>query len=317
MRNVRYKYLYSKDGRDVYQLDIASIVSQSNDGANSTFYEVCPVCRDKHAKGESGYYKDLHYNKRKLGVMPDLSIAHCNRCDALFINKNEYSDVRIPYIHFKSTDFSNDIVIEELKGIDSIFKSSSKLSKSMIELLKIRNPDIDIELNQFRTLKQWDRPNIFTPFFLNGKLVYYQLRFLDDESPKCFMPSIQHKPPFIPLGCDSDKIIICEGTYDALAIKELVPDSMPFALLGSHITPYHINILRKYFTPTEIIIFMDDTSISRSISKSIKESPLRYYIDDPLIIESNDIDPEEYLRKTKGLPVKLNIAEIYEDLIKG
>lgn len=314
--NVRYKFLYNKNGRDVYQLDISSIVSQRNEGADNTFYEVCPVCRDRHAEGSHGFYRDLHYNKCKLGVLPDLSMAHCNRCDSLFINRNEYSDVRIPNIHFKSTDFVGDITVSKLKGIESIMKSASKLSKAMIATLQDRNSTIDPEFNELATLKQWDRPNILTPMYINGELVYYQLRFLDDEAPKCFMPSINNKPPFIPKGCNSHKIIICEGTYDALAIKDLFPDSMPFALLGSHITPYHINILRKFYTPDEILIYMDKVEISKDVAKVIMDSPLKYYIDEPEIIEptgdpDDPDDPEEHLRRIRNQSVKLDIAKVY------
>lgn len=314
-KNIEYRLLRASNGREVYATDISSLVSDFNDGAETTFYEVCPVCRDRHRRGEKGFYLDPHYNKRKLGVMPDLSMAHCNRCDALFIDSTDECKTFIPKFNF-NLGIYEDFNVVKLKGVGTIMDKSSRISDAMREILKLRNPKLDPDVIGMRTLKGWDRPNILTPFYHQDEIIYYQLRFLDSEEPKYFMPSIKNKPPFIPKGCNGDKIMICEGVYDALAILSSHPDYVPFAILGSHITPYHINYLRKYMSPSEIAIFMDETSISEEIKEDILRSPLSFYIDEPDIIESDGLDPEECLRVDMGLPSSINIAEEYENIIR-
>lgn len=311
---VEYKFVRKKGSKDVFSMDLTSYVGDANKGFDGSYYLVCPNCRDKHKRGDAGFYLDHHYSKRKLGVVANKSVGHCNRCGSIFVDQTDECRVTIPTWSNPEKVNSNEINIIKLRDIDSIVDKSSDLTSKEVSVLNSRNPFLDPDSLGMKSLRKWHRPNIMTPFYINDELIYYQLRFLDSEFPKYFSPSIRKKPMYIPKGLtDHRNIIICEGVYDALALRYLYPDSMPMAILGSDLTDYQINLIRKYYIPEEVVIFMDDTNLSNKLRDRILSSSLAYYVSDVKVIESEGKDPEEILRELNNLPIKLDIAQLYEN----
>ena len=154
--------------------------------------------------------------------------------------------------------------------------------KSLYKILKIR---FDAEHN----------PVI--PYFYHGNLIYYQIKnaygFRGKSYPPYFNPPIDHKPAYIIEHGDNTKFIISEGTFDCIADLIMYPNRTPFGVMGSSITDYQIGMLRSY-VPDDILIYMDETSISEKIANKIAR-----YIDyaDIHIVKSNGEDPEEALKR--------------------
>ena len=72
----------------------------------------------------------------------------------------------------------------------------------------------------------------------------------------------------------------------------MAPDFMPCAVLGSSVSDYQIEFIREYL-PEEIIVYMDETSISKRIADKLKRTidycPIH-------IIPSTGKDPEENMK---------------------
>jgi hypothetical protein len=143
--------------------------------------------------------------------------------------------------------------------------------------------------------KFWE-DNVVMPFKYKGEIFYYQIRFTGNSPIRYFFPPISAKPPYVidhnvqPTG---NKIIISEGVFDAIADLIMFPDYIPFAVLGSSISDYQMEFLREY-VPSEILIYMDETKISKRIADRVKCTvdycPIH-------IIPSDGEDPEENLKK--------------------
>ena len=173
-----------------------------------------------------------------------------------------------------------------------------------IKYLDNRNPFMD-ELYKILKFKFFDG-NIVIPFFRNGELIYYQIRFTGNSSIKYYFPPISAKPIYcIERGEEfKHKIIIVEGVFDAIAALIQCPDYMPVAVLGSSISDYQIEYLRDYCKYLkEIRIWMDETKISIGIANKLK-TVIDYC---PInIIKSYGPDPEEVMidRIQKNLPLQ-------------
>jgi hypothetical protein len=145
--------------------------------------------------------------------------------------------------------------------------------------------------------------NIVMPFKYKGEVFYYQFRFSGKNSKiRYFSPPISAKPPHIIEHGNCKKIIICEGIFDAIALLIMAPEFMPIAILGSSISDYQIDFIREY-VPEEIVVYMDETDISRRVATKIQSiidyCPIR-------IIKSDGQDPEENLKKRLKYNKKLN-----------
>lgn len=305
------EFIKNNGERDIYFMDLSKLDLHKVNGKKEGYIAVCPICKHKHAEGIDGYYLDPNYSKRKLGVDKYKTIAHCYRCDSVILGYKDETKVKIPEFHFKCLLQQDAISVTTLMDAAERYSESKDLTDKERALLKMRNPHLDPDLLGMKVAK-WNRPNILTPFYLNGNLIYYQIRFLDSEHPKYFSPSIKNKPIFIPTSEYKKDIIICEGVYDAIALLTLYPEYTPVAILGSHITDYQCNLIRKFITPDSISIFMDDTNISEDIYKRLLDTPLASYAEIS-VWESDGLDPEEILRGGKVI----NIAEAYESIIQA
>lgn len=290
-----YSLIVTKTGKEVYLMDLESYVGNSTLNDNDHYMVVCPVCKHNHITGEDGYYVDPTYNKAKLSVDKNKEVGYCFRGGHVFVTNSDTLRVRMPKFNLF---IDEEVSIIKLPSLDHAKKSFYDLTDSMKEYLHGRNPYIDpVELG-IRTMKFWDdRPNVMIPFYWNNDMIYYQLRFTDDKSPKYYHPSIAKKPVYIPKGTPlTDKWIIVEGVFDAIACLTSYPQYTPIAILGSNMTDYQINLLRSVILPSEILVRMDDDHISKKVMKKLIDSPIAMYVDSIDLIHSSGLDPEEQLR---------------------
>jgi len=252
---------------------------------------LCPNCYEEHrAKGE------MNYRSLKLWVDKDLKYSHCFRCGTVYISDDGSLDTRVRSIE-DPVDFNNFKVVkienDPYFTIDR-FYTFSEYDEIGVNYLASR---VYLYREMYKYLKiRFDSDhNPVTPFFINDELVYYQIRIIDKSSDKKYHnPIISHKTPYILKSSNPiTHVYICEGTFDAIALRLLYPDATSFAVLGSDITTYQIAILRT-MVPDKITIFMDKTEISLRIKDSIQKYINYCEIE---IHKSNGQDPEEYLKE--------------------
>ena len=246
----------------------------------------CPFCK---AEG---------HTKHKLYVKEDLSEGHCFVCTRAFINSNNNIDVS-----FKVPDFGNIFgwrgfnlvrLTDPTWSLDKYKYEFDDYSEKGVQYLIGRHGFMK-DLYKVLDFKFWE-DNVVMPFKYKGEIFYYQIRFTGDSPIRYFFPPISAKPPYVidhnvqPSG---NKIIISEGVFDAIADLIMFPEYIPFAVLGSSISDYQMEFLREYL-PSEILIYMDETKISKKIADRVK-STIDYC---PIhIIPSDGEDPEENLKK--------------------
>lgn len=250
---------------------------------------LCPHCYEEHMnRGIRGY------RKLKLYIDKDGAYGHCFVCGSVFLSNDQSLKTNINPIEPK-VDMSNwelcKLGNEGYWNLDRFYSFSEDDEIGVDYLSKKRYYEYR---NIYKKLGiRFKDHNPVIPFYYKGELIFYQMRIISPDSDiKYFTPPTPHKNPYIIETGDCNKFIICEGTFDAIACSIMYPDYTPFAVLGSDITPYQIAMLRSY-CPEEIKIFMDKTSLSERVRKTI-ETYINYA--DISIIESNGEDPEELLK---------------------
>lgn len=246
----------------------------------------CPFCKEEG------------HTKHKLYIKEDLSEGHCFVCCRAFINTDDRVDVT-----FKVPEFNNFFgwkgfnvvpLTDPVWSLDKFKYEFDDYSEKGVQYLIGRHQFLG-ELYKVLDFKFWE-DNIVMPFKYHGEIFYYQIRFTGDSPIRYFFPPISAKPPYVidhDVQPSGNKIIISEGVYDAIADLIMFPDHIPFAVLGSSISDYQLEFLREYL-PSEILIYMDETSISKRIADRVKQTidycPIH-------IIPSDGEDPEENLKK--------------------
>ena len=235
----------------------------------------------------------------KLYIKGDLTVGHCFVCTRNYVNVTDRIDTTIKFPEFISRfiNFSGMPEIVKLTdpdwSIDNIEQDLVDYDKKGVDYLIGRHPLME-ELYKVLDFKFLDG-NVVMPFKYHGEVFYYQIRFTEGKI-RYFFPPISAKPPYIIEHGDNSRFIICEGVFDAISLLIQAPDYTPCAVLGSSVSDYQIEFIREY-APKEILIYMDETDISKRIasklSKSIDYCPIN-------IIPSNGEDPEEcMIRKMK------------------
>ena len=278
-------------GYDLYLLDLESYYDnmknlgyckeQKHDHA-----VLCPICSQEKLLGNP------NYSKLKLWINNDFSYGRCFVCNSVFVSPND--KIERGYIAGNKNDINNFEVshLNHIYWTYDLFNSMVSYDDVGMEYLSKRHIYLK-ELSKvlgFRFLYH----NPVIPFYFHNELIYYQIRMINPKSGmKYFSPPIENKPAYIISNNDNKKIIICEGVFDAIACLIMYPEYTPFAVLGSSITNYQIWMLRSY-VPDDILIYMDNTMLSRNIKDSIYR-----YVDysDIKIIDSDGEDPEEQLKK--------------------
>ena len=295
---VDYKEITTKKGKkvvfcnmedllmDIYGVGTMDQVRTFLNESTGEYICHCPFCK---AEG---------HTKHKLYIKEDLSEGHCFVCTRAFININDNVDVS-----FKVPEFGNFFgwkgfnlvpLTDPTWSLDKYKYEFDDYSEKGVQYLIGRHGFMK-ELYKVLDFKFWE-DNVVMPFKYKGEIFYYQIRLTGDSPIRYFFPPISAKPPYVidhnvqPSG---NKIIISEGVFDAIADLIMFPEYIPFAVLGSSISDYQLEFLREY-VPSEILIYMDETKISKKIADRVK-STIDYC---PIhIIPSDGEDPEENLKK--------------------
>lgn len=256
----------------------------------------CPYCLEAYKWDSS--YEGVPYTKAKLYVLENMQEGHCFRCDRVFIDNSEQTDVRTSAAQYKEHKTPKKVVkLDGAKWNLDLFELFSEYTEEGYQYLIRKRHKTMAKL--YKTLKiRFFKENPVIPFFYKGELIYFQIKYVDKKKHGMpyFSPPISDKPAYIIEHGLNKKFVICEGVFDAIACLLLYPDRTPFAVLGSSITDYEINMLRSY-VPEDIMIFMDETSISQKIKDKIKDV-ITYC---PISIKySNGEDPEEYYKRLRS-----------------
>lgn len=268
---------------------------------NGEYIIHCPFCA-----------KEGH-TKHKLYIKSDLSVGHCFVCTRAFIHVSEQVDTSFEVPDYISTFNIHrdkpDIVplMDNDWTLDMYYSEFDDFSQKGYDYLVGRHKYMK-DLYKILGFKFWN-DNIVMPFIYHGKVFYYQIRFTGKKKKdgiRYYFPPISNKPPYIiEHGLQEgkrNKIIICEGVFDAIALLIMAPEFIPCAVLGSSISDYQMDFIREY-VPEVIYIMMDSTDISERIASKVKTRidycPIR-------IIKSDGEDPEECMirRIKRGLPLQ-------------
>ena len=261
--------------------------------SNGEYIIHCPFCRD------SGH------TKHKLYIKSDLTVGHCFVCTRTYVHVTDQIDTS-----YKIPDF---FPLFKNNGLDLVKLSDPiwSLEKYLFEFDDFDETGFNYLMSRHRFMGDLYKildfkfmdGNIVMPFKYKGEVFYYQIRFSGKNTKiRYFFPPISAKPPYIIEHGDCRKIIICEGIFDAIALLIMAPEFMPIAILGSSISDYQLQFIREYI-PEEIIVYMDETEISKRVATKIQSvidyCPIR-------IIKSDGQDPEENLKKRLKYNKKLN-----------
>lgn len=248
----------------------------------------CPLCKDEHTKS-------------KLYIKSDLTVGHCFLCGRNYYNITDKVDVSFKIPEFNmfggyNRDFEVVKLSDSIWSLDKFKYEFDDYSDIGVKYLKKRNKYLG-DLYKILGFKFFDN-NIAIPFYYKGELIYYQIRFTGNSKIRYFLPNIKPKPAYFIERNDMDskqKIMICEGVFDALAILIQAPEYTPVAVLGSSISDYQLDMIRNYSGfVKEVRIWMDETPISIKIANKVK-TVIDYC---PIsIIRSKGDDPEETMNK--------------------
>ena len=297
----QYKEITKKDGTKLVFCNLANLLKDFY-GA-TTMDEVEP-----HAT-ENGEYiihcpfcKEEGHTKHKLYIKSDLSVGHCFVCGRAFLGVTDEVNVSLKEPNFMPSFWTEPFKLEKLQdtgvwGLDIYKYEASDFNQEGYDYLCTRQPymkDIYKHLG-FRFLGK----DIVMPFYYKNELIYYQIRFSGvkhgDSGIRYFFPPISKKPVYIlDHKTKENKLIICEGVFDAIALLIMAPDYVPCAILGSDPSDYEIDMIRNLRVWDKILIYMDETKISQRVFGRLKERMGYCPID---IIPSNGEDPEECLNR--------------------
>lgn len=259
----------------------------------------CPFCK------ESG-----EHSKHKLYIKSSLDVGFCFTCERSYVNVEDEIKMRLdipealigqwdePFSLYTLPEFGDwGLYKYEMEADDydpegmKYLLGRHKYMKDLIEPLGIR----------------FFEGNPMIPFrkFGNGEVFYYQIRFTGNSKIKYFHPNIPghkegergKKPPYVIAKEKEDRtrIVICEGIFDAISMLITCPSAIPVAVLGSHITDYQMDYIRQFITPTQILVYMDETELSKGIVQRLKTK--FDYCPIKIVPSPEGKDPEEKMKE--------------------
>jgi len=235
------------------------------------------------------------HRKHKLYISGDLDVGFCFCCTRTYINIKD--EVDVSYDVPKFNQFMGYQGFQLVKLDDPVWT----LDKYRYEFDDYDERGYQYLIGRHGFMKDLYKilgfkfmdGNVVMPFFYHNELIYYQIRFIGNSRIRYFFPPISKKPAYIIDRPGIRKIIICEGVYDAIACLIMAPEFIPCAVLGSSVSDYQLEFIREYL-PDEILVYMDETAISKRIAKKVK-SVIDYC---PIgIIPSTGQDPEEKMKE--------------------
>lgn len=247
-------------------------------------YVACPLCsRPEQTIG----YTD----QRRRKLWTDGYSGWCFRCDRFFLNPRPDTEST----ELSEFNLSLNIKNFDVKELDSdIFNGFSELNEEGFNYLQSRgNPILNRQFCNaigFRSVQN----GVVIPFYLENKLVYYEIRFIKVINQRRYWKPPGQTPIYIPFIVSRTNFIIVEGPFDAYAALLLYPEYTPLAVTGSKISLNQLKYLSERFNPESILVYLDDTKKSEKTCEFIKRNWLGSY--DIKVIESDGTDPEEKLK---------------------
>lgn len=261
--------------------------------SNGEYIIHCPFCREEG------------HTKHKLYIKADLTVGHCFVCTRDYINVTD--EVKVTLRPPQFFPLVNTYGVNLVRLSDPVWS----LEKYLFEFDDYDEKGINYLIGRHKFMEELYKVldfkfmdgNIVMPFKYHGEVFYYQIRFSGKNNKiRYFFPPISAKPPYIIEHGDCKRFIICEGIFDAIALLIMAPEYVPVAILGSSISDYQIEFIREY-VPEEIIVYMDETDISKNVARRLKSTidycPIR-------LIKSDGQDPEENLKYRLRFNKKLN-----------
>lgn len=301
MDEFEYKEVIRKDGTTLIFCNFEELLTkyygvktmaevESHAGDNGEYIIHCPFCK-----------KEGH-TKHKLYIKSDLTVGHCFVCGRTYIHVSDKLEFRVNVpesilkFGFGSEPFNVVKLTDPDWSLDRLQYEFEDFDKTGYDYLCSRHKYMK-DLYQKLGFKFW-YGNIIMPFFYHGEPIYYQIRFSnvghDDKGIRYYFPQISKKPVYIiDHGRGIRKLILCEGIFDAVSLLIQAPDYIPIALMGSSLNDYQIGFIKEYM-PEKILIYMDETSISRRVMNKLKTRIDYCPID---IIRSDGEDPEERMNR--------------------
>lgn len=294
-----FKEVRKKDGTTLVFCDFEELLMdfynvstmeqvEPNLTSNGEYIIHCPFCKNEG------------HTKHKLYIKGDLTVGHCFVCTRSFVNVTDRIDLSfklssglLNYGFWGNNKFEVVPLTDPNWTLDKYFNEFDGYSQEGINYLLSRHKYLK-DLWQPLGFKFWEG-NIVMPFKYHGNVFYYQIRFSGNSKIRYFFPPISAKPPYIIEHGErpGKNIIICEGVFDAISLLIQAPSYTPVAVLGSSISDYQIGFIREY-VPEKILVYMDETDISKRIADKIKSS-IGYC--EVSIIPSSGEDPEECMKR--------------------
>lgn len=302
---IEFKEVTTKKGKHLVFCDFRELLMEAY--GVKTFDQVLP---NETGTGEyiihCPFCKQEGHTKHKLYIKSDLTVGHCFVCCRNYVHTSDEIDLSFSapdlvtsFCPWGKKKFELPRLLDPEWSLEKLKYECEDYDEQGYRYLLSRHKYMS-ELYKTLDFKFLDG-NIVMPFKYKGEAVYYQIRFSGNNSKiRYFFPPVDKKMPWIAdHGEGIRKIIICEGIYDAISLLIQAPSYIPVAVLGSSINDYQMEFIREY-VPEKILIYMDETQISRRIAEKVK-SVIDYC---PIgIIKSDGEDPEEcMIRKMRALP---------------
>lgn len=276
-----------------YHVTTVGALDQFRSNYKDQYIINCPFCKQEG------------HSKKKLHIYPntpgddDFTEGFCFVCGRIFIHISDQLN-----IHFKTPDFLG--IRQEFKfvPIEDKFWTLEKFNNEFdsesqrgIAYLEKRNPFLK-DLWKPLGFKFYE-DHVAMPFRNpDGKLIYYQIRFIDaDKSSgiRFHFPKISAKPPYIlhSSGADPSKLIICEGIFDCIAAWiQCGGKYVCIALMGCKVSDYQLLYIQHWYRPRKIIFWLDETKLSIEVSKRFRTI---FNYSELKVVPSHGADPEEIM----------------------
>jgi len=257
----------------------------------------CPYCFQK--RGKEDKKGKLYMDKNKLrGIC-----FSCNTAVLVLVDGQVDVDLACSVrLHRVS-----DMLLSKSRGVelpDPIRMSEYKTWRDDLEVMAYvisRGKHIAEQADEldFRSITSWSGGihGVVIPFYINGKIISFQVR-MDSDWMRYYLPP-GDKWVYSPGGIYTrqyEDVTLCEGVFDALALKYLGFPT-PIATLGSNLSELQLQFLKKLRIKNAGLAY-DNSDINLSVGKVISKEFL-------FLEDMEDItflpygDPDEYV-KAKG-----------------
>jgi DNA primase len=282
----------------------------------------CPFCGDS---SKSALKKRGHYSISK-------AIYHCFNCDISMsglkllehLSGQNFEDIKLEYTKLRLKSGNLKSTFNQLSASNNAHSTSLSVFSTLKPIInkewkqKLSSDALQYLDNRLITRSPfykdtfysvYDKNNneyILIPWKVNSIECYYQLndfKKIDKFNRKYIFPSKIEKPVF---GLDNidltwNKIIICEGVYDSLFVKNGI------CCGGKTLTDYQLKLIKERYPRHEIIISLDnDEAGLKSVANIIKKTPVKFKFFKWFNNNTIEKDINDYVLKTNDVNIFSN-----------